>query len=137
MYEFLRSGSLDTHLERVRREYVRRRDALDAALHVHLPEGCEWLLPEGGLSLWLRLPEELDADRVAACALDARVAVSQGRYFYVGRPRVQALRLAFATQPPDVAEEGARRLGKVIRAVAAERSTGLRTRRGRSRTALV
>ncbi len=137
MYEFLRSGALDAHLERVCREYARRRDALNAALRVALPGECTWLLPEGGLSLWLRLPDDIDADRVAARALDARVAVSQGRYFYCGLPRMQALRLAFALHPPDVAEEGAKRLGKVIRAVAAERSTGMRTRRGRSRTALV
>jgi 2-aminoadipate transaminase len=137
MYEFIRSGALDRHLDRVRREYVRRRDALDTALKRHLPSVCAWTLPEGGLSLWVTLPDEVDADRIAARALEQGVAVSACRFFYAGRPREQAFRLAFAHNPPDVAEEGVRRLGTVVRAALARRSENHRRAQHRPRTALV
>ena len=109
---------------------------LDASLTRHLPDECRWELPEGGLALWVTLPDDVDAEQIASRALDEKVAVSSSRFFYNGPPREQALRIAFALNTPDIAEEGVKRLGGVIRAALARRRDGRRTK-ARSRTALV
>lgn len=136
MYEFARSGALERHVSRVCIEYARRRDAMDAALHKHMPDECSWELPQGGLSLWVRMPDEVDADEIGRRALDAKVAVSSSRFFFPGRPREQAMRLAFASNPPNVVDEGIRRLATVVKSAIAQAGTP-RSAKQRTRTALV
>lgn len=136
MYEFSRSGALERHIARVCIEYARRRDAMDAALRKHMPEECTWELPQGGLSLWVRVPDDVDADEIGRRALDAKVAVSSSRFFYPGRPREQAMRLAFASNPPNVVDEGIKRLATVVKS-SIVRGDGPRPSKQRTRTALV
>ena len=136
MYEFARSGALERHIARVCIEYARRRDAMDAALRKHMPDECTWELPQGGLSLWVRFPDDVDADEIGRRALDAKVAVSSGRFFYPGRPREQAMRLAFASNPPNVVDEGIKRLATVVKS-SIVRGDGPRPSKPRTRTALV
>ncbi len=136
MYEFARSGALERHVSRVCVEYARRRDAMDAALRKHMPEECSWELPQGGLSLWVRMPDEVDAEEIGRRALDAKVAVSSSRFFFPGRPREQAMRLAFASNPPNLVDEGVKRLATVVKSAIARLESPRATKRG-TRTALV
>ena len=76
MYEFARSGALERHVSRVCIEYARRRDAMDAALRKHMPEECSWELPQGGLSLWVRMPDEIDSDEIGTSSnLDSTTVI--------------------------------------------------------------
>ena len=56
----------DRQVAAARAHYRRRRDALLAALARHLPSGCSWTAPKGGLFVWLRLPQATTAPAVAA-----------------------------------------------------------------------
>ncbi len=58
--EFLRRGWLPAQVERIRRTYLERRDAMIAALEEYLPAGVQYTRPEGGLFLWMTLPEGID-----------------------------------------------------------------------------
>jgi DNA-binding transcriptional MocR family regulator len=84
-----------------RREWVRaRHEALAGALRAHLP-GWTWPEPDGGLSLWVRLPGELDSSAFAQAALRHGVAVVPGRLLSAASGAGGHIRLAF-TQPPDI-----------------------------------
>ena len=92
-----------------------QRDALIAALCAELPEGASWTEPEGGLQLWLELPEPLDSRELYADALRAGVLVSPGFQFHCdGRPS-RGLRLSIGSVNEAEIAEGVRRLGRVIR----------------------
>ena len=60
-HEVIRNGFLDTHLPQVRARYKAQRDAMRAALDKHLPAGCRFNVPAGGMFFWVELPQELDA----------------------------------------------------------------------------
>ena len=84
-----------------RGEWLRARyDALTEALRAALP-GWTWLEPDGGLTLWVRLPGEADGGAFAQAALRRRVAVVPGRLLSASSQASGYLRLAF-TQAPDV-----------------------------------
>ena len=70
--------------------------------------------PEGGLFIWIELPEGHDTEAILARALDRGVAFVPGCFFYAGEPRRNTLRVSFATATPAELAEGAARLGAAI-----------------------
>jgi 2-aminoadipate transaminase len=119
---YLEAGELPAHLALLRAEYRRRRDAMLEALRAHLPPEIRWNHPTSGMFLWLDLPEGFDAAELLRTAVEReRVAFTPGVAFCAGDPLPgrRCLRLCFASQPPERIEEGVRRLGRAIRAMAA------------------
>jgi 2-aminoadipate transaminase len=113
--EYGRRGLLEQQNARSNDLYRRRCELLMAALDEHLPEGVGWTRPEGGFFTWLTLPQEADAVRLAARAMDAGVAFVPGAPFFPdGRGR-NNIRLAFSRVKDEDIAEGAARLGRVLR----------------------
>lgn len=113
-YETARGGFLDRHVRRLRQAYALRREAMLGALERHFPPGVRWTRPEGGLFLWVTLPEGLDAQALLPEALAAGVAFVPGASFHARGGGANTLRLNFSYSSPEVAEEGIRRLGLVL-----------------------
>ncbi|HET6970798.1 MAG TPA: PLP-dependent aminotransferase family protein, partial [Phenylobacterium sp.] len=106
---------LPAQVERGRALYRRRRDAMLAALEAFMPPGVAWTRPEGGLYIWLTLPEGLDGGRVAERALtEFNVSVIGGAAFFAERPQRNTLRLSYSLAAEDAAREGVRRLGGLL-----------------------
>ena len=115
VWQYVRhSGALDAHVGRLCDVYRGRRDAMLAALAGHMPEGCRWTRPEGGLFLWLELPSDLDSAGLFQAALRQKVAFVPGEPFWVGEPRRNTLRLNFSNAGEERIREGVRRLGAVV-----------------------
>jgi 2-aminoadipate transaminase len=112
--EYCRQGHLESHIDRLRRVYRERRDAMLAALETHLPPGATWTRPGGGFFIWLTLPEPLRAAEVAARAREARLLIPVGDPFFAERPTGQYLRLAFSYVTPEKIREGVEILGQVM-----------------------
>ncbi len=125
MAQVVQVGWFDQHIERIRAAYRRKRDAMLDALQRHLGdvEGVRWLRPEGGLYVWLELPEPIDTGPdgpLLPLAVDAGVLYVPGEYGFPaeGPPvRRHALRLTFGVQPPDRIEQGIEALSHAIRQV--------------------
>ena len=116
VYEFLRRGSFEPNLERVRSLLRTRRDALLGALDRELAGRVRWNRPEGGYFLWVELPDELDAAELLERARDAGVTFVPGADF--GGPPSSA-RLAFSFVSPAEIDEGVRRLARLVAAAPA------------------
>jgi DNA-binding transcriptional MocR family regulator len=113
--DFLRSGAYDRHLAAQKKRLRSRRDALLEGLAEEMPDGATWSSPEGGLQLWLELPEALDSREVHADALREGVLVAPGFQFQCdGRPS-RGLRLSIGESDEAAIREAVRRLGKVVR----------------------
>ena len=111
----LRQGFAD-HLDRIRAGYRGRRDAMLAALGDHFPASTRWTHPPGGFFVWVKLPRQLDCDRVCEEALaEAGVAVVPGSAF-AATPGLPArhLRLSFASCAPDEIRTAVERLGRLL-----------------------
>ena len=111
---WLATHDLAAHIKSLEAHYRPRRDALVAALREHLPSGSRMSSPEGGLFIWIELPEGHDTEAILARALDRGIAFVPGCFFYAGEPRRNTLRVSFATATPAELAEGAARLGAAI-----------------------
>jgi 2-aminoadipate transaminase len=120
-HEVLRSGLLDTHLPQVRARYKAQRDAMRAALERHLPAGCRFNVPAGGMFFWVELPAALDAAALLPQAVDAGMAYVPGAPFYCHAARANTLRLSFVTVAPAQIEQAVAALGGVLRTALAAR----------------
>ena len=112
--EFLSSGRLDANLARSIDLYKGKRDLLLSLLEEHMPEGVRWTHPEGGLFLFLTMPEGFDAVKFYDKALDAGVAYVAGEFFHPDRSGKNTMRLNFSFMSPDRITEGIRILSKLL-----------------------
>lgn len=104
------------HVARLRDTYRARRDAMLAALARHMPAGVRWTRPEGGMFIWLTLPERMDgADLLARSLETEKVAFVPGRAFFADGSNANTLRLSFSCADEAMIDEGMRRLGRLIR----------------------
>jgi 2-aminoadipate transaminase len=114
LLEFMRSGRLDEHRKRVLRAGAERLRAVLDGCRSYFPAGTRWTTPDGGMNIWLRLPEPLDAGELLPRAQQAGVAYLPGRYFAVSRLDPGALRLSFAGVAPEDIRSGLEILGKLV-----------------------
>ena len=113
--EFLRSGRLDANLVKTIALYKGKRDLLLSLLEEHMPEGVSWTRPEGGLFLFLTMPEGFDAVKFYDKALDAGVAYVAGEFFHPDRSGRNTMRLNFSFMSPDRMTEGIRLLAGLLK----------------------
>ena len=112
--EFLSSGRLDANLQRSIELYKGKRDLLLGLLKEYMPEGVSWTHPEGGLFLFLTMPEGFDAVRFYDKALDAGVAYVAGEFFHPDGSGKNTMRMNFSFMPPEKIAEGVRLLASLL-----------------------
>ena len=113
--EFMGSGALDRNLGKSIAYYRDKRDYMLSLLERHMPSGVSWTHPEGGLFLFLTLPEGIDTVQLYERALAAGVAYVAGSFFYIDGSRRNTMRLNFSFLDKSRMEEGVRLLASVIR----------------------
>lgn len=102
-------------IAKIRAAYVARRDAMLAALDRYMPEGAEWTRPEGGMFVWVTLPEGTDGAALLARSVETeKVAFVPGQAFFADRSGVNTIRLSYSCANEAMIEEGIRRLGRLI-----------------------
>ncbi|MQY11140.1 2-aminoadipate transaminase [Streptomyces sp. RB5] len=111
---YLADRDLDAHVARVAAVYGERRDAMLARLPGALPAGSAWNEPEGGMFLWVRLPDGYDTTELLPTAVAHNVAYVPGAPFYATGPDPATMRLCFVTQTPAEIAEGLVRLGAAV-----------------------
>jgi 2-aminoadipate transaminase len=114
LLDFAESGRLHAHRARVLQAGAERLDATLDACRTALPPGSRWTRPQGGMNVWVKLPEPLDAAELLPRARKEGVAYLPGRYFAVSRLDPGSLRLSFAGLTPQQIREGLVILGKVF-----------------------
>lgn len=110
-----RPGVLAEHVKRLIEAYGRRRDTMLAALTRHMPAGCSWTKPDGGLFLWVSVPREVDALDVLRAATQQKVAFVPGQPFWVGGRIHNTFRLNFSNASEERIELGISRLGQALK----------------------
>jgi len=86
----------DGQVARARSVYRVRRDAMLAALERYAPPGLRWKKPDGGMFLWLELPEHLDAAALLPQALQQDIAFVPGAAFHPDGSGRNTMRLSFS-----------------------------------------
>lgn len=103
-----------THLRSLRRQLGTRRDLLVAALREHAPTARPETVPDGGLNLWVRLPDDVDLTRLTRDCEAAGLVVAPGDEWFPAEPTGAYLRLNYSGPDPGAFPEGARLLGRAL-----------------------
>lgn len=114
--EFCRRGYLRRLVTRARAVYRTRLEQAEQALVRHFPPEVHWVRPEGGMSIWVTLPEGLDAGALLFKARERKVLFTPGRFFYFQAVQANTLRLGFVGLTPVQIERGIAILGGLLRA---------------------
>jgi 2-aminoadipate transaminase len=115
LYEYLRAGYLESHLEQLRAFLRPRRDALLEVFAERMPAEACWTRPAGGYFVWLELPRNLDASTFADHALVEGVSIVPGHGFFPGNGGEHAARLSFSFPSVQQIRAGALRLAELVR----------------------
>jgi GntR family transcriptional regulator/MocR family aminotransferase len=110
--EFMEEGELQRHARKMRRTYISRRDVMVDALHREIGSALAFDLPSGGLALWARVADGIDAEDWAVRANEAGVLIASGRRFVFDRRAVPYLRVGFAAENERDLREAVRRLSR-------------------------
>lgn len=122
--ELLEGGVFDRHLQTLKAEHRRRRDAMVHAIRQHVPAGAlRFSVPDGGMYLWCQLGMHVDAAAVRDHALAERVVLVTGEPFYVDQGGSRQLRVCYTSQPPSRAEHAAQTMARSL-AAAGRRPAG-------------
>ena len=114
--ELMGSGLLDANLVKSIALYKSKRDLLLSLLEEYMPEGVSWTHPEGGLFLFLTLPEGFDTIAFYDKALDAGVAYVAGSFFHVDRSMARnTMRMNFSFMTHQKITEGVKLLAGLIK----------------------
>ncbi len=109
------SAIIEPHTELIRKKYKTRRDAMLKAMATYMPKDVSWTKPEGGMFLWVTLPQHIDGSELLKTAIEkARVAFVPGAAFYADRSGHNTIRLNFSLNDPPVIEEGIKRLAGLL-----------------------
>lgn len=108
-------GLQDEHLERLRRTYRGRVEAMDASLRQSVGGLARWDRPEGGYFFWLELPEWVDTRKLRKRAGDYKTGFQPGSLFSSSGAFENCLRLSFAHYGEDDIREGISRLAALLR----------------------
>jgi 2-aminoadipate transaminase len=115
--EVLKDGFLDRHVPTIRALYKAQRDAMLAALEKNLAgSGVQWNTPDGGMFLWVKLPQGMNAVALLPKAVERNVAFVPGAAFYSDAAQNNTLRLSFVTASVDQIHEGVAALAQVLKA---------------------
>ena len=113
--EFLQSGLLDANLSKSIELYRHKRDVLLSLLEKYMPEDVSWTHPEGGLFLFLTLPEDFDSVAFYDRALSAGVAYVAGSFFHTDGGGKNTMRLNFSFLDENRMEPGIKILSDLLR----------------------
>jgi len=115
VYQYLIDNDIDEHLMKIRDAYRIRRDLMVSMIAENFPEEIEFTKPDGGMFLWITLPENISALDLFEHAIKEKVAFVPGNPFYVNGGGNNTLRLNFSNSDEEQIEIGIKRLAKIMK----------------------
>jgi 2-aminoadipate transaminase len=114
-YEYIMGGYLDKQLEKIKKLYKTKRDIMIDSLRKYFPKEAKWIIPEGGMFIWITLPEKINTNLLLQKAIAKKVAYVAGDAFYHDGGNYNSMRLNFSYSTDAQIIEGIKRLGEVIK----------------------
>ncbi|WP_022824177.1 PLP-dependent aminotransferase family protein [Hymenobacter norwichensis] len=113
--DLIEEGEIKRHTRRAHAEYHTRRDALAEALRRLPGNYVDFVLPAGGMALWVNFREDIDLERVTEELARRKVVITPGSRYYLSGPAANAVRMGYAALTPTELAHGVEQLGAVLR----------------------
>jgi len=114
-FKYMDKGYFDENLKGIIKQYHEKRDNMLQAFKEYMPEDVKWTEPEGGLFLFLTLPEHMDAEILFKKAIEKNVAFVLGSVFHCDGSGKNTMRINFSYMPKEKTTEGVKRLAQAIK----------------------
>lgn len=111
---YLENSDVSGHIRAIRAEYGRRRNVMLEEMEKNFPDVVTWTRPEGGMFLWVILPERFDTVQLLNRAVEENVAYVPGAPFYPGGTGLNTMRLNYSNSTPEQIREGIKRLARLF-----------------------
>ncbi len=111
---YLENSDVSGHVRAIRKEYGRRRDIMLEEMEKNFPRDISWTRPDGGMFLWVTLPEHFDTVQLLSRAIEEKVAYVPGEPFYPDREGLNTMRLNFSNSTPEQIKSGISRLARLF-----------------------
>ncbi|MCR8644872.1 PLP-dependent aminotransferase family protein [Paenibacillus sp. N1-5-1-14] len=106
LHTYMDMYDLDANVNRIKDVYRARRNLMFDLMKQHFPQEARFILPGGGLFIWVELPQEVNTRELLEKSLERGVAFVPGGSFYPNGGRENALRLNFSNMSEDKIQEG-------------------------------
>ena len=113
--KFFQKNYFDANVKKIVDMYRGKLEAMLGAFEKYMPEGVTWTRPEGGLFLFLTLPEGYDAEELFQIAIEKNVAFVLGTVFFVNGGGKNTMRINFSYMSEEKNIEGVKRLADAIK----------------------
>ncbi len=114
LHQYLQDNNLDSRIDQIKAVYKTQRDAMLAMIDTHFPADISYVVPDGGMFLWLTLPEGMSAMELFEIARPLDVVFVPGESFFVDGSGQNSLRLSYSNTDTTTIEEGMIRLADAI-----------------------
>ncbi len=122
VHRYMADNDVDSHIGKIKALYREQRDHMVKAVEAHFPEGVQCTKPEGGMFLWVTLPEGVSSVELFDLAIKEKVAFVPGKAFYADGSGDNTLRLNYTNSTAGAIDVGIERLGNAIRLLMAEKA---------------
>ena len=112
---YMETYDLDAHVKEIVELYGHRRDLILKTMEEEFPAGVEFTRPDGGLFLWVTVPEGVSARKVFDKCIEQKVAAVIGDAFYPNDKTDRSMRVNYSCMPDDKIVEGVKRMAKAIK----------------------
>lgn len=114
VYQYLKDNPVDNHIQKIRDLYKVQRNTMISMIEKYFPSNVQYTKPEGGMFIWVTLPEGISTLELFDIAIKENVAFVPGQAFHAAGSGENTMRLNFSNSNTESIEEGIKRLGKVI-----------------------
>ena len=115
--EYIQSFDFEAHIKKIQQRYKSKCNLMLEQMSKEFPENVSFTRPEGGMFIWVTLPEHLDAGTFLDIALEKGIAYVPGEFFYADEGPKNTLRMNFTTVSEEKIVEGIKLLGQALHGV--------------------
>ena len=114
LWQYMQDNDIEAHIRKIKECYGRQMRAMLNSIEKYFPDGVTHTTPEGGMFLWVTLPQNVSSRDLLNLALKDKVIFVPGDPFYVNRQNTNTLRLNFSCTDEETIDTGIRNLGKAM-----------------------
>lgn len=113
--QYLEDNDYEKHIEKIKNLYHHQAETMISCMEKYFPKGSKWTEPEGGMFIWVTLPEGIKALELSKLAAEQGVAIASGDPFYEDKRDVRTLRLNYTNSDDKTIEKGISILADIIK----------------------
>jgi 2-aminoadipate transaminase len=114
LHRFLTTHSLDVHLKKIQDNYRCQRDVMMSCLKQYFPQSIKYTFPQGGMFIWITLPNNVSARQLLAKAIEQKIIFVPGDSFYAKNPDKYTLRLNYSNVEVEQLQKAMNTLGGIV-----------------------